>query len=102
TVKAGLAVGPLIRTSVPDYLEILGADAGLPPLPDFKVNLYLPPSATEIARELARHIRQGIELRFGPSRSRLQRQQEAGEAAVAADLRKARPRPGPQHPGAAE
>lgn len=102
TVKAGLAVAPLIRTSVPDYLEILGADAGLPPLSDFKVNLYLPPSATEIARELARHIRQGIELRFGPSRSRLQRQQEAGEAVAGAGLRRARQRPGPQRPVAAE
>jgi len=66
TVRAGLAVAPLMRTCVPDYLEILGADAGLPPLPDFCVNLYLPESASDIARELARHIRQCFEQRFGP------------------------------------
>ncbi len=81
TVKAGLAVAPLMRTSVPDYLEILGADAGLPALPDFKVNLYVPASATEVARELGRHIRQGIELRYGPSRSRLQQRREVREPA---------------------
>lgn len=82
TVKAGISVAPLMRTSVPDYLEILGADAGLPALPDFMVNLYLPASASEIARELARHIRQGIELRFGPSRSRLRQRREIREPAM--------------------
>lgn len=103
TVKAGLAVAPLIRTSVPDYLEILGVDAGLPPLPDFMVNLYLPASATEIARELARHIRQGIELRFGPSRGRAQRRSENRERVMAVNgSRKARARAAAPRPVAAE
>ncbi len=102
TVKAGLAVAPLIRTSVPDYLDILGADAGLPPLPDFKVNLYLPVNATEIARELARHIRQGIELRFGPSRGRTERPQEHHEPVAAANIRATRARPVQKRPVAAE
>lgn len=101
TVKAGLAVAPLIRTSVPEYLDILGADAGLPPLPDFKVNLYLPANATEIARELARHIRQGIELRFGPSRGRTERPQEHPEPAVA-NVRTMRSRSVQKRPVAAE
>ncbi len=79
TLKAGMAVAPLIRTSVPDYLQILGADAGLPALPNFMVNLYLAANASEIARELARCIRHGIELRFGPSRSRLQNRREYRE-----------------------
>ncbi|MCL4767976.1 MAG: LysR family transcriptional regulator [Hyphomicrobiaceae bacterium] len=91
TLKAGLAVAPLMRTAVPEYLEILCADAGLPPLPDFMVNLYLPASASEIARELARHIRQGIELRFGPSRGRLPRRRDAREPAVASGARNIRP-----------
>jgi DNA-binding transcriptional LysR family regulator len=69
TMKAGLAVSPLLRTSVPDYLEILGADNGLPFLPDFMINLYPPRSgASAVANELARHIRQDFELRFGPYR----------------------------------
>lgn len=90
TVKAGLAVAPLMRTCVPDYLEILGADAGLPALPNFMVNLYLPASATEVARELARHTRQCFELRFGPSRGRLQRRRELREPIIANDARRPR------------
>jgi DNA-binding transcriptional LysR family regulator len=69
TVKAGLAIAPLLRTSVPDYLTILGAEAELPELPDFMVNMYIPPNATEVAAELARHIRQSFESRFGASRA---------------------------------
>src|SRR5258706_2060104 len=62
TLKAGLAVAPLLRTSVPDYLEILSADSELPPLPDFMINLYPPRSgAGAVANELARHIRQDFE-----------------------------------------
>lgn len=89
TVRAGLAVAPLIRTCVPEYLEILGADAGLPALPDFCVNLYLPESATDIARELARHIRQCFELRFGPVPQTPQRR-AVPDLAVARAARKPR------------
>jgi hypothetical protein len=56
---------------VPEYLEILGAAAGLPPLPDFSVNLYVAPSAKDVTQELARHIRQGFEVRFGNARPAL-------------------------------
>jgi DNA-binding transcriptional LysR family regulator len=68
TVMAGLAVVALLRTSVPEFLEILGPDAGLPALPDFNVNLYVSAAATNVAEEFARHIRQHFAMRFGPSR----------------------------------
>lgn len=69
TLKAGLAVAAMLRTSVPDYLEILTPACGLPPLPDYMVNLYLPPTGvSDVAAELARHIRQDFAMRFGPER----------------------------------
>ena len=72
TLKAGLAIAPLLRTSVPEYLSIVGAEAELPPLPDFMVNLYLSNGASEITEELARHIRQAFEQRFGVNRPPVQ------------------------------
>jgi DNA-binding transcriptional LysR family regulator len=58
SIAAGIAVGALLQDSVPDHLQILDAKFGLPPLPEFLVNLSLPASgASEIATELA--------LRFG-------------------------------------
>jgi DNA-binding transcriptional LysR family regulator len=68
TLKAGLAVAPLLRISVPEYLEILGADAGLPALPDFMVNLYVPTAASSVTDELARYIRQHFAVAYRPSR----------------------------------
>jgi hypothetical protein len=42
-------------------LDILGKDSGLPQLPPFSVNLYLPKDGgSHIVQELARHIRQAI------------------------------------------
>jgi len=58
TVAAGLSVTALLRETVPPNLEVLGPSSGLPPLPAFKVNLFLPATGgSDIARELARHIR---------------------------------------------
>jgi len=69
TLKAGLAVAAMLRTTVPDYLELLGPSANLPALPDYRVNLYLPATGlSDAASELARHIRQDFALRFGPDR----------------------------------
>ena len=69
TLRAGLAVAAMLRTSVPEYLEILPTTAALPQLPDYMVNLYTPPTGmSDIAVELARHIRQDFALRFGPDR----------------------------------
>ena len=42
-IEAGLAVAPLLRSSVPERFEILGREARLPALPEFRINLYAPP-----------------------------------------------------------
>lgn len=58
TIAAGLCVGALLRETVPTTLEILGQRAGLPDLPSFHINLHMPSTGgSDIARELARHIR---------------------------------------------
>jgi DNA-binding transcriptional LysR family regulator len=64
-VEADLAVVPLLASTVPDTLTILGAGDGLPPLPMFQINLYLPQvGASDIAVELARHIRAQFAARY--------------------------------------
>lgn len=58
SVEADVAVGPFLRRTVPDYLQVV-TDSRLPRLPRFLINLYLPPARqSEIAVELARYIRQ--------------------------------------------
>jgi len=56
-IEAGLAVAPLLRSSVPERFEILGREARLPALPEFRINLYAPPSISPAARDLADHVR---------------------------------------------
>jgi len=56
-IEAGLAVAPLSRSSVPERFAILGREARLPALPEFRINLYLPPGAGPAARDLAEHVR---------------------------------------------
>lgn len=56
-IEAGLAVAPLLRSSVPERFEILGREARLPALPEFRINLYAPPNMTPAARDLADHVR---------------------------------------------
>jgi DNA-binding transcriptional LysR family regulator len=57
-VEADLAVAPLLASTVPVGLEVVGQYAGLPPLPDFSVNLYVSRiGAKDAAVELASHIR---------------------------------------------
>jgi DNA-binding transcriptional LysR family regulator len=64
TVQTDLAVGALLSSTVPGNLEILGPGSGLPSLSQFSINLYLPKtSATPIAQELARYIRDGFVTR---------------------------------------
>jgi hypothetical protein len=64
-VEADLAVVPLLASTVPDTLTVLGAADGLPPLPTFHINLYLPKvGASEAAVELARHIRAQFAARY--------------------------------------
>lgn len=70
TVLAGLSVTAALRDSVPKELVYLGGNAGLPPLPEFQINLYLPLNGgSDIAKELARHIRQEFAGRFGMVRA---------------------------------
>lgn len=58
TVEADLAVAPLLASTVPEGIQILGASSGLPRLPDFSVNLYMPRmGASEIALEFVHHLR---------------------------------------------
>lgn len=65
--SADIAVAPCLRDSVPDFLAVLGPESGLPELPEFMINLYVPPAGTnELADELARHIRAEFNRRFGP------------------------------------
>ena len=59
-IEAGLAVAPLLRSSVPERFEILGAQARLPALPEFRINLYAPPRASPAVRDLADHVRQSF------------------------------------------
>ena len=61
-IEAGLAVAPLLRSSVPERFEILEATraaraARLPTLPEFRINLYAPPGIGPAARDLAEHVR---------------------------------------------
>jgi len=64
SIEADLAIAPLLRTTVPRYLQIIDRDRRLPQLPKFLINMYLPPARqSEIAFELARHIRQEFQSR---------------------------------------
>jgi DNA-binding transcriptional LysR family regulator len=61
TVRTDLAVTAWLAFTVPDDLDILGAEHGLPDLPPFAINLHLARSAmSAAAAELARHIRNGL------------------------------------------
>jgi DNA-binding transcriptional LysR family regulator len=66
TVAADIAVMAWMASTVPDGMEVLGRESGLPLLPPFTVNLYLPKNGGDaIVQELARHIRQAL---AGPRR----------------------------------
>jgi DNA-binding transcriptional LysR family regulator len=64
-IEAGLAVAPLLRSSVPERFEILGRAARLPALPEFRINLYAPARASPAVRDLADHVRQSFSGRLG-------------------------------------
>jgi DNA-binding transcriptional LysR family regulator len=63
-LEAGLAVAPLLRSSVPERFEILSGaaarEARLPPLPEFRINLYAAQGLSAAARDLADHVRAGF------------------------------------------
>ena len=56
-----LAVMALLASTIPPHFELLPPGCGLPALPAFSINLYLPKTGgTAAAQELARHIRDGF------------------------------------------
>lgn len=65
-IEAGLAVAPLLRSSVPARFEVLDGRAAraarLPALPEFRINLYAPSGLSPAARELADHVRASFAL----------------------------------------
>ena len=69
-IEAGLAVAPLLRSSVPGRFEIFegkaGREARLPALPEFRINLYAPPGLSPAARDLADHVRASFAGRTQP------------------------------------
>ncbi len=61
TVRTDLAVTAWLAATVPSDLTILGPEAGLPPLPNFAVNLHLPArDGGPAVQEFARHVRDGL------------------------------------------
>ena len=64
TIEADLAVAPMMSSSVPRNLQVLGPEYGLPPLPMFYINLRMPTvGVADVAKELARFVRTGFAQR---------------------------------------
>ncbi|WP_181176763.1 LysR substrate-binding domain-containing protein [Mesorhizobium sp. B1-1-7] len=64
TVRSDLAVTAWLASTVPPDLDILPFESGLPPLPNFAINLHLPRHGVgPAAQEFARHIRDGLARR---------------------------------------
>ncbi len=65
TLEADIAVAPLLSQTVPEELEVLGAESGLPALPTYYINLYLAPAdPSAISLELAEHITKSFAIRY--------------------------------------
>lgn len=65
TIASGSCIGISLRDCIPDMLEALPRESGLPELPDFAINLWLPKAETSpIADEVARHIRAEFAARY--------------------------------------
>jgi len=64
TLRADLAVSVLQVSTVPEDIQVLGTETGLPALPMFYINLHLPKASTgDVAIELACHIRRHFAAR---------------------------------------
>lgn len=64
-LEADLAVTALMASTVPEGLVVLPPETGLPALPPFNVNMYLPGAgATEVGQEFAKHIREQFKARY--------------------------------------
>ena len=61
TVEADMSVAPYMACLVPDNVRVIDPTIGLPELPTYHINLRMPEGGgSDIARELARYIRQGV------------------------------------------
>ncbi len=60
TVCADIAITAWLASTIPPDLGVLPVDSGLPELPSFAINLYVPRDAGAAAAQLARHIRSGV------------------------------------------
>src|SRR3712207_2254392 len=61
TVAADIAVMAWMASTVPANLDVLGPETGLPLLPPFLINLYLPADGgNHIVQEMARAIREAV------------------------------------------
>ncbi|WP_407297557.1 LysR family transcriptional regulator [Stutzerimonas zhaodongensis] len=58
TVRSGLALTPWLRSLMPDDVRMLGAESGLPPLPNFAIQLHVSPGAAKAAMDMAESIRE--------------------------------------------
>ena len=68
TLESDVAVATFLSRTVPQRLAIL-RDVGLPPLPQFHINLRVPSSGrSAVTDELARHIRDAFSRRFDQAR----------------------------------
>ena len=65
TLEADMAIAPFLARTIPERLKPLD-DNSLPALPRFHINLRLPTTgASAVAKELARHVREGFAQRYG-------------------------------------
>lgn len=68
TVRADLTVSAWLASTVPADLQILSPGAGLPELPLFAINLYVPPHAPSPAvRIFTEHVRDGLTRSWAPA-----------------------------------
>lgn len=58
TVRSGLAVTPWLQSLVPDDLQRLGRESGLPALPDFAIQLHVSTAASPATLAMAEVIRE--------------------------------------------
>lgn len=74
TVEADLALGSLLRSTVPAHVDILAPDDDLPPLSLFHINLYTRTSESDpVITQLADHIRDQFRGRFQAGIAPMQR-----------------------------
>lgn len=74
TVEADLALGSLLRSTVPEHIDILAPDENLPALKPFHINLYTRTShSNPVVSQLADHIRDQFARRFRAGVAPMQR-----------------------------